>query len=123
MAKKKSKAKESPFGETSRVELLEKHLQEFGEITTENAWRFVYEELLWFDKSTGLVHLYESDKAQPGRSSWYKRSIVFTNKLCELFHVDRPGLKARIDRLFLACLERMVQSQQEATEPKQKPGV
>ena len=123
MAKKRAKAKESPFGESSRVELIEQHLQAFGTITAKNAWKFVYEELLWFDKSTGLVHLYESDKAQPGRSSWYNRSIAFTNKLSELFNVDRPGLKARIDRLFLACLERMVQSQQEATEPKPKPGV
>ena len=62
--------KGSPFGEASRVELLESHLRQFGDINATNAWRFVYEELLWFDKSTGLVHLYESDKVRPGRSSW-----------------------------------------------------
>ncbi len=116
MAKKRAKAtaKGSPFGEASRVELLERHIQQFGDINAANAWRFVYEELLWFDKSTGLVHLYESDKVRPGRSSWYARSIAFTDRLCQLFAVDRSGLKNRIDRLFLACLERLVESQQVA---------
>ena len=64
MAKQK-KAKGSPFGEKSRAELLEQHLDAFGEINAGNAWKFVYEELLWFDRSTGLVHLYESDKVRP----------------------------------------------------------
>ena len=114
MAKKRASAKGSPFGEASRVELLESHLQEFGEITPATAWRFVYEELLWFDKSTGLVHLYESDKVRPGRSSWYARSQAFTDQLCALYGVDRFGLKARIDRLFLVCLERLVESQRPA---------
>ena len=117
MAKKKTKAKAkgSPFGEASRVELLENHIQQFGDINAANAWRLVYEELLWFDKSTGLVHLYESDKVRSGRSSWYARSIAFTDRLCQLFEVDRDGLKSRIDRLFLACLERLVESQQAAS--------
>lgn len=120
MAKKRlSKAKDSPFGEASRVELLERHLREFGTVTADNAWRFAYEELLWFDKSTGLVHLYESDKVRPGRSSWYARSIAFTDRLCALFKTDRPGLKDRIDRLFLACLERLVSSKLAATENTQ----
>ena len=104
--------KGSPFGEASRVELLESHLRQFGDINATNAWRFVYEELLWFDKSTGLVHLYESDKVRPGRSSWYARSIALTDRLCDLFGADRTGLKNRIDRLFLACLERLVESHQ-----------
>jgi len=104
--------KASPFGEASRVELLESHLRQFGDINAANAWRFVYEELLWFDKSTGLVHLYESDKVRPGRSSWYARSIALTDRLCDLFGADRTGLKNRIDRLFLACLEGLVKSHQ-----------
>jgi hypothetical protein len=108
MAKRQAKSKESPFGESSRVELLEEHFRAFGKITPANAWRFVYEELLWFDKSTGLIHLYESDKVRPGRSSWYNRSIVFTDRLCAIFGVNRSGLRERIDRLFLACLKRMV---------------
>ncbi len=118
MAKQK-KAKGSPFGETSRVELLEQHLDAFGDISAVDAWRFVYEELLWFDRSTGLVHLYESDKVRPGRSSWYARSIAFTDRLAELFSVDRTGLKNKIDRLFLACLERLVEGK--ATIPGAAP--
>ncbi len=110
MARKKSSAKDSPFGETSRVELLDEHFRAFGRITPATAWRFVYEELLWFDRSTGLVHLYESDKVRPGRSSWYNRSIAFTDRLGALYGVDRGELKQRIDRLFLACLQRLVES-------------
>jgi hypothetical protein len=93
--------------------LLEQHLSAFGHITAANAWKFVYEELLWFDRSTGLLHLYESDKVRPGRSSWYARSIAFTDRLAQLYGVDRVGLKDRIDRLFLACLERLVESKLE----------
>lgn len=123
MAKKgeKGNPKASPFGEASRVQLLEEHFDQFGGVTAANAWRFVYEELLWFDKSTGLVHLYESDKVRPGRSSWYERSIAFTDQLCRLFQVDRTQLKRRIDRLFLACLERLVESQR--TSRQEKPTV
>jgi phosphoribosyl-ATP pyrophosphohydrolase len=119
MAKRKSGAKESPFGEASRAELLDQHYRAFGKITPATAWRFVYEELLWFDKSTGLVHLYESDKVRPGRSSWYNRSIAFTDRLAQLYEVDRAGLKGRIDRLFLACLERMLESRKPALEQEQ----
>ena len=36
-------------------------------------------------------------------------SIAFTDRLAQLFGVDRPGLKHKIDRLFLACLERLVE--------------
>lgn len=111
MAKRKAKQKtaaDSPFGEASRVELLEQHLHAFGRIDAANAWMFVYEELLWFDQSTGMLHLYESDKTQEGRSSWHGRSKEFTRRLCELYGVDVGGLRARLDRLFLACLERQV---------------
>lgn len=116
MGRKKASAKASPFGEASRVEILNEHFRAFGAVTPDTAWKFVYEELLWFDRSTGLLHLYESDKAQPGRSSWHQRSVTFTNRLCELYGVDRAGLKDRIDRLFLACLERLVARDQAAAE-------
>ena len=109
MAKQK-KAKGSPFGETSRAELLEQHLDAFGEINAANAWRFVYEELLWFDRSTGPR---SSLRKRQGAS----RTVVV---VCAqhrvhgpagraLFGVDRRGLKIKIDRLFLACLERLVE--------------
>jgi hypothetical protein len=119
MARRRASASASPFGEASRVAILNAHLQAFGEITPANAWKFVYEELLWFDRSTGLLHLYESDKVKPGRSSWYERSITFTHRLGELYGVDKAGLKNRLDRLFLACLERLVENQQSASESEQ----
>jgi hypothetical protein len=108
--------KDSPFGKKSRVRILNRHYRESGGYTAEDAWKFVYEELLRIDGSIGLAHLYESDKAQEGRSAWYKRSVVFTDDLCREFGgIDRAGLKARIDRLFLACLALLLES-------RRKPG-
>jgi len=99
----------SPFGKDSRVRILKQHLAESGTVTAQDAWRFIYRELLWIDGSTGLAHLYESDKAQPGRP-WYDRSVVFTNMLCDRFGgISRDDLKLHIDRLFRACLEILVQ--------------
>jgi len=113
-------AKGSPFGKESRVRLLKQHFDASGPFTAADAWRFVYEELLWIDGSTGLAHLYESDKAQPGRSLWYERSITFTNWLCEkLGTPTRTELKARIDRLFRACLEKLVESKKEAADAQE----
>ena len=100
----------SPFGKASRVRFLEQHLAESGGVTAQTAWQFIYQELLWVDGSTGLAHLYESDKAQPGRP-WYDRSVVFTDMLCAQFgSISREDLKQRIDKLFHACLEKLIES-------------
>lgn len=101
-------AGDSPFGKKSRVQIIERHLREDGVVTPETAWKFIYRELLWIDGSTGLAHLYESDKAQEGRT-WFRRTVVFTNWLCEEFGgITREELKGQIDRLFKACLEKLV---------------
>lgn len=101
-------AGDSPFGRKSRVKIIERHLKEEGVPTPETAWKFIYRELLWIDGSNGLAHLYESDKAQVGRP-WYKRAEVFTDRLCQEFGgITREELKRQIDRLFQACLEKMV---------------
>lgn len=114
-AKAQPKAKDSPFGQPIRERFLEQHFKEFGAITPTTAWKFVFEELLWFDKSNGLAHFYEADKVRPGRSSWYERSIRFTNRLQELFgDPDRATLKARLDKLFLACLNRLLEEKRAA---------
>lgn len=111
------KAKESPFGTESRLESLRAHLDETGPYDPATAWKFVYQELLWFDGSIGLAHLYEADKAQPGRSSWYDRTVRFTNKLQEHFGAtDRPALKAMLDRLFRDCLEKLLLAKEEAKQ-------
>lgn len=110
-------ASQSPFGKATRVRLLKQHLTDFGNITAASAWKFLYEELLWIDGSTGLAHLYESDKAQPGRP-WYDRTVLFTDLLCDLFgEITRDQLKQRIDRLFRACLQKAVEFPPEASLP------
>src|SRR5439155_10550205 len=106
-------AKASPFGKESRLRILKQHFKASGPFSAVDAWKFVYQELLWIDGSTGLAHLNESDKAQPGRSLWYDRSITFTNWLCERLGArDRTELKAKIDWLFRACLEKLVENKQ-----------
>jgi hypothetical protein len=100
----------SPFGATARGKLLRKHFNEAGAITPANAWMFIYRELLWIDGSTGLAHLYESDKAQPGRT-WYGRTTVFTDMICERFgNISREELKEQLDKLFRACLEQLIKT-------------
>jgi hypothetical protein len=64
------------FGAESRLQLLNEYFAGAGSITAANAWIHVYRLLLWTDRTTGLVHCYESDKAQPGRP-WYSRSLAF----------------------------------------------
>jgi hypothetical protein len=83
----------SPLGKESRVRILRQHFAQAGAVTPSTAWQFVYHELLWIDGSTGLAHLYESDKAQPGRL-WYGRTMIFTDMLCERFgNISREQLK------------------------------
>src|SRR5512139_971138 len=64
------------FGAESRSQLLAEYMAQAGDITPANAWKHVYRLLLWIDRTTGLSHCYESDKAQPGRP-WYARSLAF----------------------------------------------
>lgn len=93
-----------PFGKEARIKLIREHLSAREPVTAATAWQFVYEELLWIDISTGLAHLYESDKAQPGRL-WFDRTVIFTDLLCEKFgNITRLELKQRIDRLFRAII-------------------
>lgn len=112
-------ASDSPFGKKSRVQILERHFKEEGAVTAETAWKFIYRELLWIDGRTGLAHLYESDKAQEGRP-WYRRSVIFTNRLCEEFGGLTSGeLKKQIDRLFRACLDKLVRAQGRSGEEQE----
>ena len=64
-----------------------------------NAWQHVYRLLLWIDRTTGLAHCYESDKAQPGRP-WYARSLAFHDWVSTEFHVAPANLADDIDWLF-----------------------
>jgi hypothetical protein len=94
------------FGAESRLQLLQEYFATAGEITTANAWKHVYRLLLWTDRTTGLVHCYESDKAQPGRP-WYARSLAFHDWLSEAFGSEPHELGGQIDWLFRRGTERL----------------
>ena len=106
-----------PSGPSHGWKASARHLDETGPYEPATAWKFVYQELLWFDGSIGLAHLYEADKAQPGRSSWYERTVRFTDRLQERFVAsDRASLKAKLDRLFRDCLEKLLKAKEEAKQ-------
>jgi len=112
----KSKASKSPFGKESRREILTRHFKQ-RPVRMDRAWEFVYRELLWIDGSTGLGHLYESDKAQPGRSVWYERTVKFTDRLCAEFgNITRDQLKSKIDQLFKECLQRLIEARKKTSQ-------
>jgi hypothetical protein len=97
---------ERAFGSESRLQLLEEYFASAGEITPANAWLHVYRLLLWTDRTTGLVHCYESDKAQPGRP-WYARSLAFHDWLSNAIGAPPHEVGAQIDWLFRRGTERL----------------
>ena len=70
-----------------------------AEVTPQNAWMHVYRLLLWIDRTTGLAHCYESDKAQPGRH-WYARSLAFHAWVSKQLGTTPAELRHQIDWLF-----------------------
>lgn len=94
------------FGKESRGQLLDAYFATAGEITSANAWRHIYRLLAWIDRTTGLVHCYESDKSQPGRT-WYGRSLSFHGWLAAEFDVPPKELGAQVDWLFRRAIERL----------------
>ena len=51
-------AKDTPFGQGTRIRVLKDYLAQAGEITEANAWEHVYRCLLWFDIGASLAHIY-----------------------------------------------------------------
>lgn len=92
------------FGSQNRARLLANYFAHASQVAPETAWRHVYSLLLWTDRTTGLAHCYESDKAQPGRP-WYGRTRSFHRWLCEQFGVQPRGLAERLDWLFRNALQ------------------
>lgn len=86
--------------------MLEEYFSAAGKVVPANAWKHVYRLLLWTDRTTGLAHCYESDKAQPGRP-WYGRSLAFHDWVSSALSVQPAGLGARIDWLFTRGTERL----------------
>lgn len=94
------------FGFESRRRMLEEYFAQAGKVTPGSAWKHVYRLLLWTDRTTGLAHCYESDKAQPGRP-WYGRSLAFHDWVSAGLGVAPADLGAQIDWLFSRGTERL----------------
>lgn len=87
------------FGAQNRRRLLKCYFASVPEVYPEDAWRYIYQLLLWIDRTTGLAHCYESDKSQPGRP-WYERSVRFHVWLAQALNRTPATLAPRIDWLF-----------------------
>lgn len=87
------------FGAENRARLIDQYFEKAGSVSPANAWQHVYRLLLWIDRTTGLAHCYESDKAQPGRP-WYARSLAFHDWVSTQLDVTPPALAEQIDWLF-----------------------
>lgn len=98
-----------PFGADSRAQMLRQYFDPTKAVTFEGAWQHVYRLLLWIDRTTGLAHCYESDKAQPGRP-WYVRSLRFHAWLAEQLGVPPDQLSGAIDWLFRSGAERLARA-------------
>lgn len=94
------------FGSESRHQLLEEYFSGAGPVTARNAWLHLYRLLLWIDRTTGLAHCYESDKAQPGRP-WYARSLAFHGWVSSELGAEPGQLGSQIDWLFSKGTERL----------------
>ena len=94
------------FGAENRHRMLAEYFATAGEVTPANAWAHVYHLLLWIDRTTGLAHCYESDKAQPGRP-WYARSLAFHDWASRSLGVAPTELASRIDWLFRRGTEQL----------------
>jgi len=79
--------------------MLQEYFASAAPVTAATAWKHVYRLLLWIDRSTGLAHCYESDKAQPGRP-WYARSLAFHNWVAAALETSPAALADSIDWLF-----------------------
>jgi hypothetical protein len=98
-----------PFGAQSRGEMLETYFSASEAVTPQNAWKHVYRLLLWIDRTTGLAHCYESDKAQPGRP-WYARSLAFHDWVSKELGSAPTQLGKEVDWLFREGVVRMAKA-------------
>src|ERR1700722_2426376 len=96
-------AQDTPFGQATRMRVLEDYFAQAGEITAENAWEHVYHCLLWMNLGTGLAHVYDSNHMQAG-GVFHDRAVRFTGLLCKNWNVSRSELPARVDYLFKGCI-------------------
>jgi hypothetical protein len=107
-------AKDTPFGQGTRLRVLKDYLAQAGEITEANAWEHVYRCLLWFDIGASLAHIYDSNHMQRG-GTFHARAVRFTDLLCSHWNIKRNQLQQRLDVLFMGCVAEL--KRREAEEP------
>lgn len=112
-------AKDTPFGQGTRIRVLKKYLNQAGEITEVNAWEHVYQCLLWFDIGASLAHIYDSNHMQRG-GTFHARAIRFTDLLCSRWNIRKSELSDKLDVLFKGCVAELMRREAEAAE---KPGI
>ena len=113
-------AADSPFGQATRMRVLNEYFASAGPVTVDNAWEHVYRCLLWMNLGAGLVHIYDSNHMQPG-GVFYDRAKRFTELLCAEWGVERKELPPRLDVLFKGCVGELNRQQtppDEAIDPE-----
>ena len=112
------------FGAENRRRLLNRYFDRVDAITSASAWKHVYRLLLWIDRTTGLAHCYESDKAQPGRA-WYGRSLAFHDWVAAALGTGPATLGEDIDWLFQAAIadlaNKVIASRSKAYDEQRAP--
>ena len=98
-SKTQSATVKSAFGAHNRARLVNLYFSQKPVPSPADAWRVVYELLLWLDRTTGLAHCYESDKTQPGKP-WYPRALAFHAWLASAFGAAPQSLSEVLDWLF-----------------------
>jgi hypothetical protein len=96
-------AQDPPFGQTTRMRVLEEYFAQAGDVDEANAWEHVYRCLLWMNLGAGLAHIYDSNHMQPD-GVFHSRAVQFTDLLCAHWDITRKELPARIDYLFKGCV-------------------
>lgn len=96
---KESTTVKAAFGAENRARLIDLYFQDHPSPVAAQAWRHVYQLLLWIDGSTGLAHCYESDKSQPGKH-WYPRTLAFHEWVAQQLRASPGALADSLDWLF-----------------------
>jgi hypothetical protein len=103
---------DTPFGQKTRMRVLEEYFLNAGDVNEVNAWEHVYRCLLWMNVGAGLAHIYDSNHMQPG-GVFHSRAVRFTDLLCAHWKITRKELPARIDILFKGCVAELKRRQAE----------
>ncbi len=103
MASSKQKGTSGPFGQSTRMRVLNEYFESAGPVTPANAWEHVYRCLLWMNRTAALAHIYDSNHMQPG-GGFHGRAVRFTDALCSRWGIARGELPQHIDVLFQGCV-------------------